>query len=161
MSRRLVVSAAGVAIAASVLVAGQAGAASSLTTARTYVLKASLDSRHEVRRPRDARDARGSFSAKLVLNGKKSSLVWTLRFSHLSSRLTAAHLHFGAPGKAGVVALPLCVRCKSPAHGAYNGPYVANPQFVKAVLHGSMYVNVHTKKNPKGEIRGQIKATAA
>jgi hypothetical protein len=65
-------------------------------------------------------------------------------------------------GKSGIIALPLCVPCaSSPSHGEYRGPYVATATFVKAILHGRMYVNIHTKLNPAGEIRGQVKATAA
>ncbi len=44
--------------------------------------------------------------------------------------------------------------------GTYTGAYVANA-FVTALWHGGMYGTVTTKLNPKGEIRGQIKATSA
>jgi hypothetical protein len=128
---------------------------------KTYLLTATLDTRHEVPVPKDATGAKGVLTAKLVIAGKKSSLVWQLRFSGLSGRATASHLHFGAVGKAGQVAIPLCVPCTPSAHGAYNGPYVATPAFVNAILHGGMYANIHTKLNPKGEIRGQVTATAA
>ena len=111
--------------------------------------------------PKDATGAKGLFTAKLIVAGKKSSLVWQLKFSGLSGRATASHLHFGAVGKAGAIAIPLCVPCTANPHGAYNGPYVATPTFVKAILHNGMYANIHTKLNPQGEIRGQVKATAA
>jgi hypothetical protein len=125
---------------------------------KSYLLKATLSSKQEVPAPHDATAAKGVFTAKLVVDGKKSSFVWQLRFSGLSGRATASHVHYGAAGKAGGVALPLCVPCINPAHGEYRGPYVATATFLKAILHGGAYVNIHTKLNPKGEIRGQIKA---
>jgi hypothetical protein len=67
----------------------------------------------------------------------------------------------GARGKRGITMLPLCNKCRLTSHGAYVGSYVDNKTFVKALRHGRMYVNVTTKLNPKGEIRGQIKATPA
>jgi CHRD domain len=152
-----------VALVASALVAtAQARTASTgAVSAKTYVLKATLDARHEIPRPKGASAARGVFTAKLTVAGKKSSFVWQLTFSHLTGRATAAHVHYGVAGKAGVVALPLCGPCKPSAHGAYTGPYVSKAAFLDAVLHGKTYVNVHTKKNPKGEIRGQLKVTSS
>ena len=45
--------------------------------------------------------------------------------------------------------------------GGYAGPYVATSRFLKRLLHAGLYAIVAPKLNPKGEIRGQIKATAA
>jgi hypothetical protein len=162
LSKQTLCAAALVAVAASLLSA-QAGATSRTTSSsKTYLLKATLDVKHEVPAAKDAKEAKGVLTAKLIVAGKKSSFVWQLRFSGLSGRAVASHVHFGAVGKAGQIALPLCVPCvASPAHGTYNGPYVANPAFLKAILSGGAYVNIHTKLNPKGEIRGQIKATPA
>jgi len=111
--------------------------------------------------PADAKAAHGLFTGKLTLAGKKSSFVWQLRLSGLSGRALAARVNIGAPGKVGLLAMPLCNKCLAHSHGAYIGPYVATPTFVKALVRGGMYAFVTTKKNPKGEIRGQIKATAA
>jgi hypothetical protein len=162
------ISAAGLAVlvsvtAASTIAASMAGAASQqATSSATYLVSAKLDAKHEVPAPKDAKNATGTLSGKLILNGKKSSLVWQLRFSGLSGKATASHLHFGVVGKSGLIALPLCVPCTtSPTRGEYHGPYVAIAAFVKAILHGGMYVNIHTKLNPNGEIRGQVKAAAA
>jgi len=87
------------------------------------------------------------------------TLAWVLTFSHLSGSATAAHLHVGPPGKAGPVAIPLCGPCKSPDKGSFSGPIGGNAQLLGALLHGGAYVNVHTKLNPGGEIRGQLTAT--
>ena len=128
----------------------------------SYVLKASLNSHSTVPSVTDANGARATLTAKFTLAGKKSSLVWTLTFEHLSGTPTKATIYLGESGKAGSVALPLCVKCQVPsAHGAYIGPYVALPSFVKAILHRGAYVAVSTRKNPNGEIRGQITASSA
>ena len=58
----------------------------------------------------------------------------------------------GAMGKAGNVLVPLCSPCKSGAHG--KATFSAALQ--KALAHHKLYVNVHTAKNPNGEIRGQL-----
>lgn len=163
MSKRCVPVVVALAITAAALggAAQARGGSSTAALSKTYVLKATLDTRHEVPAPKNASGARGVFTAKLTVAGKKSSFVWQLSFKNLSGRATAAHVHFGVVGKAGPVVLPLCGPCLVGAHGSYNGAYVATATFLKAILHGGAYANVHTKKNPRGEIRGQIKVTAA
>ncbi len=92
--------------------------------------------------------AHGAFTA--ALHGKK--LTWTLTFAKLSGPATAAHIHMAAMGKAGNVVVPLCAPCKSGAHGTATISAAVLKAFPKHLL----YVNVHTAKNPAGEIRGQL-----
>jgi hypothetical protein len=92
--------------------------------------------------------AKGVFSGKLV----GSKLTWKLTFSGLTGQATAAHIHLGAMGKAGNVAIPLCAPCKSGVHGKAT----LSASLKKALAHHKLYVNVHTAKNPNGEIRGQL-----
>jgi hypothetical protein len=149
-------------VAALVLATAHAGHAATAATASTsYTIKATLNTKQEVPKPKDAVHAKGTLTGKLTLAGKKSRFTWSLKLSHLSGRVRAAEIAMGARGKVGITMLPLCNKCRLNSHGAYIGPYVDNKPFVKALLHGRMYVNVTTKLNPKGEIRGQIKATAA
>jgi hypothetical protein len=138
---------------------GRAATAAAATT--SYKVRATLNTKQEVPKPKDAVGAKGVFTGKLTLAGKKSRFTWTLKVSHLSGRVREADVAMGAPGKRGVTVLPLCKKCLAKSHGAYVGAYVDNKTFVKALLHGRMYVNVTTKLNPKGEIRGRIKATPA
>ena len=65
---------------------------------------------------------------------------------------TAAHIHMGAVGKAGNVVIALCTPCKSGVHGKKT----LSRAVKKALIHHKLYVNVHTAKNPNGEIRGQL-----
>jgi hypothetical protein len=146
------------AVAASAEARTSTGAAKSVSS---YVVTATLNASNVIPAANGAAGARGSFSGKLTLDGKKSSFAWKLKFSGLSGRATSAHLHLGTVGKAGLVTLTVCAPCLSGVEGSYTGPYVAGPDFANAILHGRMYVDVHTKRNPKGEIRGQLKAAAA
>ncbi len=77
----------------------------------------------------------------------------------MSGPATAAHVHLGPPGTAGPIAIPLCAPCKANSHGSFTGPIGGNVRLLHALLGGAAYVNVHTRLNPQGEIRGQIKAT--
>ena len=92
--------------------------------------------------------AKGKFTGTLV----GSKLKWKLTFSGLTGAATAAHIHLGAMGKAGNVAIPLCAPCKSGVHGKAT----LSAALKKALKHHKLYVNVHTAKNPNGEIRGQL-----
>lgn len=92
--------------------------------------------------------AHGAFTA--TLSGRE--LNWKLTFSKLSGPATAAHIHLGAKGKAGNVLIPLCGPCKSGVSGSAALTVAVTKDFTKHLL----YVNVHTAKNPAGEIRGQL-----
>ncbi len=159
MLRKKVVLVSAMAVAVALL-AGVVGARALSSGSTTYVLKASLSTK-AIASLKDATGASGTLTGKLIVAGKKSSLTWTLTIRHLSGTATHADIYFGT-GKAGTLALPLCVKCQAPsAHGAYVGPYVAMPTFVRTIVHGGAYAIVVTTQNPKGEIRGQIKATSA
>jgi CHRD domain len=128
------------------IVAGVALAARSVTPME---FNAKLNSRQETPSPRgEPARAGGSFSAKLT----GTTLTWKLTFSHLSGPAVAAHIHSGKKRKAGPVIVPLCGPCKSSSAGSKK----VSAAVVKALQGGDTYVNVHTSKNPNGEIRGQI-----
>src|SRR2546423_8341060 len=100
--------------------------------------------------------ARGTFTATITKNGTAGVVVWRLTFAKLTGKAVAAHIHSGARGKAGRVIVPLCAPCKSGAHGKAT----VNASVVAALEAGRTYVNVHTRNNPLGEIRGQLPAVA-
>jgi hypothetical protein len=68
---------------------------------------------------------------------------------------TAAHIHQGATGANGPVIVPLA---KSGDTTFVSPPgFKMSEDHVKAYRAGNTYVNVHSAKNPGGEIRGQLK----
>jgi Cu/Zn superoxide dismutase len=91
----------------------------------------------------------GTFTA--TISGTK--LVWHLKFSHLTGKADAAHIHLGAKGKAGNVLIALCGPCSKSAMGTVK----LNAMQIRDLSKVATYVNVHTAKYPNGEIRGQLK----
>ena len=138
-----------VAIVAVVAVAVWAAAA--LAATRSTVWTATLSPAQEV--PKQVvknTAAHGLFRGTLT----GSKLTWKLTFTKLTGPATAAHIHLGAMGKSGNVIVPLCGPCKSGVSGTATISAALKADFKKHLL----YVNVHTAKNPNGEIRGQLAA---
>jgi hypothetical protein len=117
-------------------------------------VRSTLNARQEVPRPRGAALATGRFTATAVKVGASAVVTWRLTHSRLSGRATAAHIHLGRPGVAGRVAVPLCGPCASGA----TGRATVTGAVLAALEAGRAYVNVHTRRNPAGEIRAQIPA---
>lgn len=108
-----------------------------------------------------ARHATAAFTGKLQLDGKNSSFTWTLTSAKLTGAAVHAGIYFGKAAKGSQLALLLCSNCGATAQGYYHGSYVAGRRFVRAILHGRAYIVIQTKRNPKGEIRGRIRAKTA
>ena len=121
----------------------------SLAATRGMGWSAKLTAAQEVPK-QSVKNAAGTGAFHATESGNK--LKWTLTFSKLTGAATAAHIHMGAMGKAGNVVVALCGPCKSPV----SGTATLTPALKKAVAKHLLYVNVHTAKNPGGEIRGQI-----
>jgi hypothetical protein len=98
--------------------------------------------------------AAGTFTATTTKSDTGTVLSWRLTFSRLTGRATAAHIHLGRRGVAGAVAVSLCGPCRSGARGTATLSRAA----LTALEAGRAYVNVHTPRNPAGEIRGQVPA---
>lgn len=140
-----------IALVAAGAVCALAAAAFSLAASRAAVWTAPLSSGQEV--PKQAvKDASAHGLFKATVNGSK--LTWKLTFAKLTGPATAAHIHMAAKGKSGNVVVPLCGPCKSGQTGTATLTAALTAAFKKHLL----YVNVHTAKNPAGEIRGQLAA---
>ncbi len=120
-------------------------------------IKTALRASQERPKPKgNVRRARGTFTATVTKSGTSAVITWRLTFSKLTGRAVAAHIHSGPRGKAGPVIVSLCAPCRSGARGRVT----VDVSVLSALEAGRTYVNVHTRKNPLGEIRGQIVAVA-
>jgi predicted lipoprotein with Yx(FWY)xxD motif len=99
--------------------------------------------------------AGGLFRAIVTQSGGTSTISWALTFAGLTGPAAAAHIHLGKAGVAGPVAVKLCQPCRS----AQRGQVTLSAKVATALSAGGAYVNVHTARNPGGEVRGQV-ATA-
>ena len=121
----------------------------------TYTIKATLKASQEVPKPKNAGSASGVFTGTLkVVSAVNSTLTYKLTWAHLTGPALAAHIHLGAPGKAGKIVLPLCAPCSSGVHATKKVTAVT----ATALIAAKAYANVHTKLNPAGEIRAQLTA---
>jgi len=135
-----------------------AARAEAALTPGTYTIKTAMNTKLEVPKPKGTTTATGQFTGTLkVTSATKAALTWKLTFAHLTGPALASHVHLGIAGKTGRIVVPLCVACKTGAHGAKAVTAIA----AAAMVSGKAYVNVHTRTNPAGEIRGQVKAKAS
>ena len=70
---------------------------------------------------------------------------------------TASHIHMGAAGSNGPVIVPF-TKSGDNAFSAAPDAKLTEEQFA-AYKAGKLYVNVHSAKDPGGEIRGQLKGS--
>ena len=95
----------------------------------------------------------GSGTIETTFDKMTNVLTWTVTYSGLSGPVTAGHFH--GPAVAGAnagVAVPFTGDLSSPIRGkaTLTAPQAAD------LTGGRWYVNLHTAKNPGGEIRGQL-----
>jgi len=96
----------------------------------------------------------GTGTADLAYDDATKMLTWSVEFSGLTGPATGAHIH--GPAKEGEnagVKIPF-EDLESPIEGSAT----LTDEQAKELMDGLMYVNIHTAANPKGEIRGQVKA---
>lgn len=95
------------------------------------------------------------------------NLRWTVVADSLDSTYTGAHFHKEAPGKPGAIVFDITntfVLNPDSLTGLYStglwtskaSPAPFSKSLARAMLAESLYVNIHTKRNPAGAIRGQL-----
>jgi hypothetical protein len=98
----------------------------------------------------------GTGTARLTYDPASRVVTWRITFTHLSSAVTMAHFHHAPAGRNGPVVLWLTRR-----GGAITSPITGRATLsrtvAKELLAGDLYINLHTKDHPAGELRGQIK----
>ena len=123
----------------------------------------------------------GQGTLTVNLDDTAKQLTFTLNYSGLSAPVTQAHIHFGKNHVAGGIIVFLCTNlgngpAGTPACPASSGTVsgtvtaasvVAVPgqnvtagdfdALEDALTSDTAYANIHTKKFPEGEIRGQLR----
>ena len=141
-----------VALLAAAAVSALALSALSGAAVKTTIWTAALSSGQEIpKQVVKAPNAHGLF--KGTLSG--STLKWKLTYAKLTGPATGAHIHMAAKGKAGDVVVPLCGGTPT-CHSGITGSVTVTATMKTAFKKHLLYVNVHTAKNPNGEIRGQL-----
>ena len=95
----------------------------------------------------------GKGSADVTYDTASKMLTWKTTYSGLSGPATMAHFH--GPAEAGKNA-PVVIPFKDAASGASGSATLTEAQAAD-LMAGKLYINIHTAKNPGGEIRGQVK----
>lgn len=99
----------------------------------------------------------GSGSAALTFDPATRVVTWDVGFSGLTSPATMAHFHGpAAPGQNAGVKIWLSQKGEMALSSPIKGQATLSPDDAKMLEAGQMYINVHTKDHPSGEIRGQV-----
>ena len=114
-------------------------------TSSTIALSATINGAQQV--PANASVATGTFVGSY--NSGSKQLTYTVTYQGLTPSI--AHIHVGAPGAAGPVAIPFA-NLASPI----TGTVTLTSDQANNLLTNSMYVNLHSNAYPNGEIRGDI-----
>jgi len=101
-----------------------------------------------------ANTSAGTGDAAVKLDKATKTVSWTVSYSGLTGDATAAHFHGpAAPGANAGVVIPIAAgSVPNPAVGSK----VLTDDQIADLMAGKWYVNIHTKANPGGEIRGQV-----
>lgn len=99
----------------------------------------------------------GSGSADLTYDPSTRVVTWKISFSGLPTQATMAHFHGPAPaGKNAGVKVWISQKGSMQMTSPVSGQATLSADEAKMFEAGDTYINVHTKDNPDGEIRGQV-----
>ena len=101
--------------------------------------------------PANTTTGKGELTAELDTNNR--SLTYTVTYSGLTGPATGAHFH--GPAAPGADA-PVVIAATDAATPISGSATLTDAQ-IADLKDGKWYFNVHTKANPGGEIRGQVK----
>lgn len=97
-------------------------------------------------------DSKASGHAEVTYDSDTRKLEWTVEYADLTGDAIGGHLHGPAPAGANAGIMLPFKTLASPIKGSAT----LNPDQVKALMDGTLYVNIHTAKHPGGELRGQL-----
>ena len=128
--------------------------------------------------PAVSSSGRGSFEARISRD--ESQVTWELSYAALEGDVQQSHIHFGQRDVNGGISVFLCSNlgngpagtqlCPAPPatiRGTFTAVDVIGPaaqgiapgelaELIRAIRAGKAYANVHSTRNPGGEIRGQL-----
>ncbi len=125
--------------------------ASGIAFADTVKLTANLEPSSEV--PPTTSTGSGKLDAEFDTSSKV--LKWTISYQGLTGPATAAHFH--GPAAVGSNAPPVIPIPKDKLASPITGAKTLTETDANDLMAGKWYFNVHTKANPSGEIRGQVR----
>lgn len=99
-------------------------------------------------------------NAVMRLNYTFDTLWYNAQLNGLSGAVTGAHFHLGGLNASGgvVVGIPSMDINGNVISGMLTGSAITD-SFLRHMLEGNIYLNVHTAANPNGEVRGQVYRT--
>jgi CHRD domain len=133
-----------------VMVSAITSISSSSASADTVALQANLQPSSEV----PPRVSKGHGMLKATFDTTTKTLQWTATYADLSGPATMAHFHGPAPvGQNAKVQVAID---KNALPSPITGQATLSEEQANELMAGQYYFNIHTEKNPTGEIRGQI-----
>src|ERR1700712_4761354 len=133
-----------------VLMSFVASMASSSAFADSVALQANLQPSSEV----PPRVSKGHGVLKATFDTTTKSLQWNVTYADLSGPATMAHFHGPAPvGQNAKVQVPID---KNALPSPMTGEATLSDEQATELMAGKYYFDIHTEKNPTGEIRGQV-----
>ena len=99
----------------------------------------------------------GTGNAAMTYDAATRVVTWNITFSGLSSTATMAHFHGpAAAGKNAGVKVAISQKDAKELASPLIGQATLSADDAKILEAGEMYVNVHSKNHPGGELRGQV-----
>jgi hypothetical protein len=147
----------------SILSYGLGGASAALLALTSRVEAATTTFTADLKGPTEvpANTTGGTGTATVTLDPATRKITWNVTFSGLTGPATVAHIHGPAPvGKNAGVLVWLVPKGK-PVHSPISGSATLTAAQVSDLTSGQLYINVHTKAHPAGEIRGQLAKSAS
>lgn len=98
----------------------------------------------------------GGGTANLTYDPATRVVTWSITYNGLSSPVTMAHFHGPAGASQNAPVLIWLTKQGSPVESPIKGEATLTPEQAQQFTAGEMYINVHTRDHPAGEIRGQV-----
>ena len=135
-----------------------------VSVASPIVLHANLNVPQEVSQTATNTPATAVGVASMLFTPSTDTLQYAISYAGLSSAPFMAHFHFGLPSTNGPILQTICGKPKPTLEGAcpdanagmMHGSWHLSASEAKDLLMGKVYINLHTKLNQNGEIRGQV-----